>query len=129
MKQLEIDVEKPPFDAALINLKGILNTVTVVELESLVQKEFLRLDKYYFIFNLSGITSISSAGAGFFIKLLSTVGEHKGVILFTQLSEQSKEMFNLLGLSAVLNITPDTKTAKNIMERILQGEIIKGLKS
>lgn len=129
MNGLEITTEKTPANWVAVSLKGSLDALTIADLEQVVEK--LKSEGIYsFVLDLSGITQITSSGAGFFTKLLWTVHEHKGVLLLVQPGQAVKDIFDLIGLSEYLskNIVPDYATAQNIMNRVADGEIVKGIK-
>jgi len=126
-KQLQIVSVKLPNECIVVRLMGVLDSSSVLELESAV-KQWLDKGIVHFVFDLSGITQLTSSGAGFFINLHRILCDHRGVLLFTQPSEIVKEIFDLLGLTLCINIVPDLQTGRAIMNKITQGERIKDIK-
>ena len=131
MQELKITTEKLPSESVLIKLDGILDSITVPSLET-VLKKFLDEQIYRFIFELPGLEMITSTGGGSFINLLHEIyscGTYSGVLIFVGLKPDVEEVFNIFGLLKFINIAPDKASAIKIMEKVHNGEAVKGLKT
>ena len=128
MSDLQIvSVKLPNTEIVVVRLEGVLDSPAVPELESAV-KQWLDKSIVHFIFDLSGITRMTSSGAGFFIQLHRLLCDHRGILLFTKLPQIVKDMFDLIGLTLYINIVPDLPSARAIMDKIIQGKEVKGIK-
>lgn len=95
----------------LIALKGFLDAHTFEQLDEAIQ-EIFDGGCANLIADLSGVEYISSAGAGVFIGSLAQASEMDGKIVLLNPTDTVREVFDLLGLSAIFTIVDSLGDAK-----------------
>ena len=69
--------------------------------------------KQIFVFNLSNLEYISSAGLGVFMSFVQQLRENEGDIMFTELNERVKNVMHLLGFNHIFKIFDTESDAVN----------------
>ncbi|MBI4712569.1 MAG: STAS domain-containing protein [Planctomycetes bacterium] len=110
MDVLQIKTLRLLEDIIVIGINGTLDGITVPELEKTTQK-YLDDKIYKFIFDLSGLNKIASAGAGFFTKMAAITSEHYGAIVLVQPVPPVREVLNIFGLMRYIPIVNDLDAA------------------
>lgn len=78
--------------------------------------ELIAANKVKIHINCSQLTYISSAGLGVFISYLDEIMEKGGKIIFSDMQNNIKDVFDLLGLSEIMTIVEDKEDAERRME-------------
>lgn len=100
MPDLKLHKEMLPNGVAYIEAEGFLDAHTFEEMENLVSSVF-RQNVFKLIVKLEKLDYISSAGAGVFVGAIGRAKDNAGDIVFLKPSANVKEVFDLLGLSAI----------------------------
>ncbi len=100
MPDLKLHQEKLPNGVCYIEAEGFLDAHTFEEMENVVSSVF-RQGCYKLIVKLEKLDYISSAGAGVFVGAIGRAKDNNGDIVFLKPSANVKEVFDLLGLSAI----------------------------
>ena len=77
--------------------------------------DFIAENKVRFHINCSELTYISSAGLGVFISYLDEIKEEGGKIVFSDMKENIRDVFDLLGLSEIVTIVKTSEDADKLM--------------
>lgn len=111
MPDLHLQHQMLPNGACYIEAEGFLDAHTFEQMESLVSGVF---DKGCFklIVKLEKLDYISSAGAGVFVGAIGRAKDNGGDIVFLQPSANVKEVFDLLGLSAIFRFATSRPEAE-----------------
>jgi anti-sigma B factor antagonist len=104
---LKLHQERLPGGIAYIEAEGFLDAHTFEEMENLISGVF-RQNVFKLIVKLEKLDYISSAGAGVFVGAIGRAKENRGDIVFLKPSPNVKEVFDLLGLSAIFQFA-DTR--------------------
>ncbi len=114
MTGLSVKVRVPSNDIAILSVKGFLDAHTFEKFDQSLQKLFE--DSIYKIaLDFSGVTYISSAGADVLVRALSIVGKHGGKIVIVGPQENTKKVFELLGIDQLFKITSDMDEALEVL--------------
>lgn len=85
--------------------------------------DFIADNKVCFHINCSELTYISSAGLGVFISYLDEITEKKGKIVFSDMRENIRDVFDLLGLSSIMTIVQTAEEADKFMQNSEENKI------
>ncbi|MCR4316829.1 MAG: STAS domain-containing protein [Planctomycetes bacterium] len=109
----ELKISRQDLDGglALISLEGSLDSHTYGDLDEILQAYFDD-DKFKIIVDVLKVDYISSAGVGVFVGAVSQAQEGGGDIVLLKATNKIKEIFDLLGLSSILNFEPELGSAK-----------------
>lgn len=110
MDVLQIKTLRLLEDIIVIGISGTLDGITVTELEKTTQK-YIDSEIYRFIFDLSGLNKITSAGAGFFTKMTAITSENHGGIVLVQPVPAVREVLNIFGLMRYVPIVDNIDAA------------------
>ena len=121
MNDFHVKTLKLPDDIVVVAPIGKLDSVTTVELEKAVQK-YLDTQIYSFIFDLSKIESITSAGIGFFAKLTSITAENHGAIVAIQPPPAVQEAMNIFGIFRYMPLVDNLDTALRTITKTKTGQ-------
>jgi len=105
-------LDDDPGDIRLIKITGRLNEDTGPELRKVLD-DSLSLGIYKFVIDLKNVASINSAGLGVFIRLMSTLEEHQGHLVFLCPTQNVRTTFGLFEFTHFATITDDVNTALN----------------
>lgn len=105
---MEIEVRRED-DIAIAELKGRMDAVTAPEFDRKFN-EWISEGSNLFVFNLSGLEYISSAGLRSILASAKQLKEKNGRVLFAGLTGPVKEVFELSGFYSIFEIC-DTEEA------------------
>lgn len=91
-------------------LIGQLDAHSAPKLEEEIEKYISTLNTK-FVFNLSNLDYISSAGLGVFMSFIQELREKGGDIKFAELNEKVKNVMDLLGFNQIYDITNSEQEA------------------
>ncbi len=112
MPDLKLHQEMLPNRVCYIEAEGFLDAHTFEEMEQLVTSVF-RQNCYKIIVKLEKLDYISSAGAGVFVGAIGRAKDNGGDIVFLKPSANVKEVFDLLGLSAIFRFAETREDAES----------------
>lgn len=107
MNNLKIATRLLPNKNAIVSFKGILDGDTYGEAEEAINLLFDKGVRNLLI-DLSGLAYINCAGTGVFISAWKEVKENNGNIIFTRPNKSVRDIFNILGLTHIFNISNNT---------------------
>jgi anti-sigma B factor antagonist len=110
MPDLKLHQERLPGGICYIEAEGFLDAHTFEDMERLVDSVF-KANCYKLIVKLEKLDYISSAGAGVFVGAIGRAKENRGDIVFLKPSPNVKEVFDLLGLSAIFQFAETREEA------------------
>ena len=94
---------------------GELDANSSILMDEKIQ-EFIDEEIYRLHVHCGGLLYISSAGLGVFISFLDEVNERKGKFVFSDMSENVRDVFRLLGLEQLVTIVEsDSQVAEAIL--------------
>lgn len=111
MPDLKLHQEMLPTGVAYIEAEGFLDAHTFEDMDNLVQAVF-RQGAHKLIVRLEKLDYISSAGAGVFVGSVGQARENGGDIVFLRPSASVKEVFDLLGLTAIFRFAETREDAE-----------------
>jgi anti-anti-sigma factor len=85
----------------MVDITGVVDTGTTLILDEKLSA-LLREQRYKMILNMEKVTYVSSAGWGLFISLLHKTREHHGDIKLASMTNEVKNVFNLLAFSNLI---------------------------
>ena len=91
-------------------LIGQLDAHSAPRLEEEIEKYIINSNKQ-FVFNLSNLEYISSAGLGVFMSFIQELRENNGDIKFAELNDRVKNVMELLGFNQIYDITNSEQEA------------------
>ncbi len=91
--------------------KGELDANSSVHLDEVIQK-LIENDQVNIHVNFQDVEYISSAGMGVFISYIDEIKHKGGKIILSQLSENVKDVFELLGLNQIIPIVDQAEVEK-----------------
>jgi anti-sigma B factor antagonist len=100
----------------LVDITGVVDTGTTLILDDRLSA-LLREKKYKLIFNMEKVTYVSSAGWGLFISLLHKTREHGGDIKLASMSNEVRNVFNLLAFSNLIHAHKNVEEALDAFGR------------
>ncbi len=113
--RLEINVTKEEDGTlALIECKGSLDTYTFEQLDMAIDKNFSE-GCYRILVDLTHVLRISSAGAGVLVASLKIAQQNGGSMAVVASSTELLEVFDLLGITNVLNLVPQRSDAYAVL--------------
>jgi anti-anti-sigma factor len=86
----------------IVDITGVVDTGTTLILDDRLSG-LLREQRFKMVLNMEKVTYVSSAGWGLFISLLHKTREHHGDIKLATMSNEVKNVFNLLAFSNLIN--------------------------
>ena len=101
-------------DIALLSVKGSMDANAFAEFDQSLQRLF-KCSIYKILIDFSNLDYISCAGLGVLIGALPVVREYNGELVLVGLKENTKEVFELLSIDRLFNITNDTNEALKIL--------------
>ncbi len=94
---------------------GELDANSSILMDEKIQ-EFIDQEIYRLHVNCEGLQYISSAGLGVFISFLDEVNERGGKFVFSNMSENVRDVFRLLGLEQLVTIVEsDSQVSEAIL--------------
>ncbi len=111
MPDLKLRQEMLPGGIAYIEAEGFLDAHTFEEMDRLVSGVF-KQNCFRVIVKLEKLDYISSAGAGVFVAAVSRSRDNRGDIVFLKVSPSVREVFDLLGLSAIFQFAETREEAE-----------------
>ncbi|RMG07629.1 MAG: anti-sigma factor antagonist [Planctomycetota bacterium] len=112
MPDLKLHQEMLPAGICYIEAEGFLDAHTFEEMENLISSVF-RQNCFKIIVKLEKLDYISSAGAGVFVGAIGRAKDNGGDIVFLKPSANVKEVFDLLGLSAIFQFAESREQAES----------------
>jgi anti-sigma B factor antagonist len=109
---LKLHQEILPQGICYIEAEGFLDAHTFEEMENLISSVF-RQNCFKLIVRLEKLDYISSAGAGVFVGAIGRAKDNGGDIVFLKPSANVKEVFDLLGLSAIFQFAESRDQAES----------------
>ena len=94
---------------------GELDANSSILMDEKIQ-EFIDQEMYRLHIDCSQLQYISSAGLGVFISFLDEINERGGKFVFSNMSDNVRKVFDLLGLEALVTIVP---TESQVAEAII----------
>jgi anti-sigma B factor antagonist len=110
MEILEVHKEK----YISLTPKGELDANSSIHIDEKIG-DLIHEKKVNFLINCSELTYISSAGLGVFISYLDEIKEQGGRIVFSDMKENIRDVFDLLGLSEIVTIVNTSDDADKLM--------------
>ena len=101
-------------DVFLFKIKGYLDAETTLSLETKLEETF-KLNPKHFVFDLSELEYISSAGVGTCLGALEDIQARNGTLRLAGLKENTRHVFELLGF---LKIVTDHATAQEALGKV-----------
>lgn len=99
---INIEVRKQDAQGnTIVDVVGVIDTSTTLILDEYLSA-LLREQKSRLIINLAQVTYVSSAGWGLFISLLQKTREHQGDIKLVAMSQEVRNVFNMLAFSNLI---------------------------
>lgn len=95
---------------------GYLNALTGERIDKLCE-ELLGHGMRYIIINFSRVELINTIGISILVGIIDKVLGRQGLVYFTELGGTNREIFDVLGLTAVALIFPDDIAAREHMFR------------
>jgi len=86
----------------IVDVAGVVDTGTTLILDEHLSA-LLRDQRFKLIVNLAEVTYVSSAGWGLFISLLQKTREHQGDIKLVAMSQEVRNVFNMLAFSNLIS--------------------------
>ncbi|MCK5241631.1 STAS domain-containing protein [bacterium] len=86
----------------IVDVAGVVDTGTTLLLDEHLSA-LLREEKYKLVINLAEVPYVSSAGWGLFISLLQKTREHEGDIKLMAMSQEVRNVFNMLAFSNLIS--------------------------
>jgi len=99
---------------AVLECHGSLDTYTFEDLDMQIDKLFSE-GCYRILVDLLHVVRISSAGAGVLVASLKIAQQNGGSLAVVAISKELLEVFDLLGLSNVLNLVPQRSDAYAVL--------------
>jgi anti-sigma B factor antagonist len=97
-------------DLSIVRVGGFVDAHTARQFEEAIQSE-LDAGRYRIVVDCARLTYISSAGLGVFMGFVEETREHGGDIKVCGLAPQVREIFDMLGFSAVFDLVEDLPDA------------------
>ena len=97
---MTINVERD-FELVTLEITGRLDTTTAPNLESVINE--LPEDTKELIFDMSGVEYISSAGIRVLLGAYKKMNTHLGIMRIEKANDMVREVFEMTGLSNMLN--------------------------
>lgn len=111
MPTTEISIEKETAeDVVVLNVAGFVDANTFEELENCIFDTF-RHGSYKILINLAQVEYLSSAGAGVFLNARGEAQENHGNVVLLSPSACVRDVFELLGLSKVIEVAESRERA------------------
>jgi anti-sigma B factor antagonist len=99
---LSIDVQMKD-EKHYITLAGEIDAYTAPELKNKFM-ELAQLSEPYIVVDLTNVSYMDSTGLGVFIALLKAIKSSEGKLKFVGVSERIKRLFDITGLTEILNV-------------------------
>jgi len=107
---LKVDIVKIQGAVIVVSLKGLIDTYNTPFLSKKVNLPIgYGYDKI--VFNLFGVTYMSSTGIGIFTTFLRQLRSMRGDFVLASVPQKIKDVFELIGFSSFFNFAPDTAEA------------------
>ena len=97
-------------DLSIVRVGGFVDAHTARQFEQAIQSE-LDAGRYKIVVDCARLTYISSAGLGVFMGFVEETREHGGDIKVCGLAPKVREIFDMLGFSAVFDLADDVADA------------------
>jgi anti-anti-sigma factor len=107
---IKLSSHKLSEDVHELKIEGFLDFSSSERVEAAIEEIFAR-KVYKVVVNLSETKYISSAGFGCFISAIDTAMKNDGDLVFSGTPKEIKEIFDILGLSKILQFAPTTQEA------------------
>mgnify|MGYP006302392619 CR=1 FL=1 len=99
---IHIEIQERGADGiTVVDVAGVVDTSTTLTLDERLTN-LLRDGRYRLVVNMADVTYVSSAGWGLFISLLQKTREQGGDIKLAALSNEVRNVFNLLAFSNLI---------------------------
>lgn len=109
----KISSSKLTDDVYELRIEGFLDFSSSEKVEAAIEEIFSK-KVYKVVVNLSETKYISSAGFGCFISAIDTAMKNDGDLVFSGTPQEIKEIFDILGLSKILQFAPTTAEAQRL---------------
>lgn len=97
-------------DIAIIMPKGYINNIGAEHLES-KSEEFLGKGSKKLIVNFTDVQFINTIGLSIFLSIVQHTLEYNGLLCFTNMKKDHREMFEIAGLIKHVKVFKDEKDA------------------
>ncbi|MFA5794971.1 MAG: STAS domain-containing protein [Candidatus Brocadiia bacterium] len=121
MDNFRIKTLRLPDDIIVVAPIGSLDSVTAPELEKTIQK-FIDTEAHNYIFDLSKLETLTSAGIGFFTKLNGVVSDKHGGIAIINPVASVKETMDIFGLFRYVSLADSLDSALRIISQKKTGQ-------
>ncbi len=102
-------------DIMLIKIRGFLDTVVAYHLQEKVGA-LIKDGIFKYIINFEELEYISSAGIGFLSRMALELRKHHGKLIFINVPEQVRHLFEITRLIEMFTIGEDVQEAVNALE-------------
>lgn len=110
---MEIKTEKEG-DCLFIRINGDLDASNSIQLDEIIDNVLSKGEKKLFI-DCKYLNYISSAGLGVFMSYLQEFEKKKIILIFYDMSEKVRNVFQILGLDKLVNIVNSKENARAIV--------------
>jgi len=116
LKNYEIQIHDAEKDSILrrIDVKGCLDSHTVVDFEKSVHETLKDGDQKKLILDLSDLTYISSAGISALMGLTHELRKDEGELILLKPSEKIYRIFRRLGFTSIFKIVEDDNALQEV---------------
>ncbi len=120
--KLTVNVDRKGEGAFVAFLSGSLDTITYKELEKTIEPFLVPATKVL-IFNMEGLTYISSMGISVLIKTKKAIEEQGGSFIMTNLQPQIKVVFEVIKALPNMRVFESIEEADEYLSQIQRKEI------
>jgi anti-anti-sigma factor len=121
---LSVNVDKKGEGVFVASIFGSIDSVTYTELEKTI-KPFLIASTKVLIFNMQGVTYVSSMGIGVVLKTRNAMEQNKGDFIMINLQPQIKAVFEIIKALPDMRVFESMKEADAYLTQIQRKEIEK----
>ena len=121
---LEVKVDKKGEGAFAVSCFGSLDSITYKELEKTLAPLLVSTTKVL-IFNMEGVTYISSMGISVILKTKKSIEENKGSFIMTNLQPQIKVVFEIIKALPNMRVFENMEETDDYLAQIQRKEIEK----
>jgi anti-anti-sigma factor len=114
-RPLSIEVQRAD-DHAVITPVGYLNALTGEQIDNVCDK-LLAEQVHYFIINFNRVEVINTIGISILVGIFEKVVARQGIVYLTELAGANREIFDVLGLSAVAMLFDSDAAAQQHLRR------------
>jgi anti-anti-sigma factor len=121
---LRVNIDKRGEGMFAASIFGSIDSVTYVELEKAIQP-FLIPSTKVLIFNMQGVTYVSSMGIAAVLKTRKAIEQNKGNFIMINLQPQIKAVFEIIKALPDMRVFESMKEADEYLTQIQRKEIEK----